>query len=178
MTLLRDDKNIFPLHAEDINRALVLTITDEENTAWRGNTLNSQVKTRVPNIETAFMDPRSTQDDIDKIMLIADSVDAIIVGVYVKWRDRKGTISLPDTIVALLKKFFKIDKPMAVTAFGSHYTLRQMPEVPSYLCAYETVSLAQRAAVRAIFGAIPINEKLPVSIPGYYEIGTEFLKAA
>ena len=178
MTLLRDDKNIFPLHAEDINRALVLTITDEENTAWRGNTLNSQVKTRVPNIETAFMDPRSTQDDIDKIMLIADSVDAIIVGVYVKWRDRKGTISLPDTIVTLLKKFFKIDKPMAVTAFGSPYTLRQMPEVPSYLCAYETVSLAQRAAVRAIFGEIPINAKLPVSIPGYYEIGDGLVRPA
>ena len=171
MTLLRDDKNVFPMHAEDIERILVLTVTDEEGTSGRGNTLNSQVKVRVPDIETAFIDPRSTQDDIDKIMLRADSVDAIIVGVYVKWRDRKGTISLPDTTVVLLKKFFKIDKPMAVTAFGSPYTLRQIPEVPSYLCAYETVSLAQRAAVRAIFGEIPIKAKLPVSIPGYYEIG-------
>ena len=171
MTLLRDDRNVFPMHAEDIKRILVLTVTDEEGTSGRGNTLNSQVKVRVPDIETAFIDPRSTQADIDRIMLKADSVDAIIVGMYVKWRDKKGTISLPDTTVSLLKNFFKIDKPMAVTAFGSPYTLRQLPQVPSYLCAYETVSLAQRAAVRAIFGEIPIRAKLPVSIPGFYEIG-------
>ncbi|MCH6576088.1 MAG: glycoside hydrolase family 3 C-terminal domain-containing protein, partial [Bacteroidetes bacterium] len=178
MTLLRDDKNVFPMHAEDIKRILVLTVTDEEGTSGRGNTLNSQVKVRVPDIETAFIDPRSTQADIDRIILKADSVDAIIVGMYVKWRDKKGTISLPDTTVSLLKNFFKIDKPMAVTAFGSPYTLRQIPEVPSYLCAYETVSLAQRAAVRAIFGEIPIKAKLPVSIPGYYEIGDGLERSA
>ncbi|MCH8299281.1 MAG: serine hydrolase [Candidatus Marinimicrobia bacterium] len=171
MTLLRDDKNVIPFKAEKIGKLLVLTVTDEDGTAWRGATMNREAAVRVPNMKAVFVDPRSTEEEISQIIIEADSVDAIIVGVYVKWRDRKGTISLPDTTVELLKNVFKIDKPMAVIAFGSPYTLRQIPEVPSYLVAYETVSLAQRAAIKALFGEIPIKAKLPVSIPGYYEIG-------
>ncbi|MCH7955580.1 MAG: serine hydrolase, partial [Candidatus Marinimicrobia bacterium] len=171
MTLLRDDKNMIPFHAEKIEKLLVLTVTDEVGTAWRGDTMNREAAVRVPNMKSLFVDPRSTEEEISQILIEADSVDAILIGVYVKWRDRKGTISLPDTTVALLKNVFKIDKPMAVIAFGSPYTLRQIPEVPSYLVAYETVSLAQRAAIRALFGEIPIKAKLPVSIPGFYEIG-------
>ncbi len=171
MTLLRDDKNLIPFHAEKIEKVLVLTVTDEEGTAWRGAAMNREVGVRVPDLKTVFVDPRSTEEEVSQIIVEADSVDAIIIGVFVKWRDRKGSISLPDTTVELLKDVFKIDKPMAVIAFGSPYTLRQIPGVPSYLTAYETVPLAQRAAIRALFGEIPIRAKLPVSIPGYFEIG-------
>ena len=171
MTLVRDDKNVFPFEAEKIGSILALTVTDEDGTSRRGSTMNREIGVRVPNVKSVFIDPRSTQEELNEIMTAADSVDAVIVGIFMKWRDRKGTISLPDTTVSLLKEFFKSDKPMAVIAFGSPYTLRQIPEVPSYLTAYETVSMAQRSAIRAVFGEIPLRAKLPVSIPGQYKAG-------
>lgn len=171
ITLVRDDKNVFPLKAEELDSVLVLTVTDEAGTDWRGEPMNAEVRRRIPNVATAFIDPRSDEQEIGAIRAKLDSVQAAIVGVFVKWRDRKGTIALPDTTVKLMKDIFTADVPMAVIAFGSPYTLRQIPEVPSYLCAYETVSLAIRAAVRGVFGEIPLTAKLPVSIPGYYEIG-------
>ncbi|MFQ5771454.1 MAG: glycoside hydrolase family 3 N-terminal domain-containing protein, partial [bacterium] len=171
MTLVRDDKQVIPLHAEKIDSVLVLTITDEEETSSRGNSMNREVMKRIPNVITAFVDPRSTEKEIKAMTAKADSVDAVIVGVFVNWRDRKGTISLADPTVKLLKDFFAIEKPMAVISFGSPYVLRQLPQIPSYLCAYENSTLAARAAIRAVFGEIPIVAKLPVSIPGYYQIG-------
>lgn len=178
MTLLRDDNNVIPLHAEDLDSVLVLTITDEEGTFSRGATMNQEVMRRIPNVLTAYVDPRSTEEEMKRIIAKTDSVQAIIVGVFVNWGVRKGDISLPDTTVRLLQDFFAIDIPMVVISFGSPYVLRQIPEVPSYLCAYESTALAGRAALRAVFGEIPITAKLPVSIPGYYHVGDGLNRAA
>ncbi len=171
ITLLRDDKNILPLHAENIDSVLVVTITDEEGGAYRGEVLNREVAKRIPIVRTAYVDPRTTTEELQEIMTKTDSAQAVIVGSFVKWGSYKGSVTLPDTTTKLLAKFFQIDKPTAVVSLGSPYVLRQMPNVPSYLCAYGTKSLAVRAATRAIFGEIPITARLPVSIPGFHEIG-------
>lgn len=171
MTLLRDDKNVLPLHAEEIDSVLVVTITDEEGGAYRGAPLNREVARRIPIVRTAYIDPRTTTEELQEIMTQSDSAQAVIIGAFVKWGSYKGSVTLPDTTAKLLAQLFEIDKPMAVISFGSPYVLRQMPNVPSYLCAYGTKPLAVRAATRAIFGEIPITAKLPVSIPGFHEIG-------
>ncbi|MFQ5605148.1 MAG: glycoside hydrolase family 3 N-terminal domain-containing protein, partial [bacterium] len=171
MTLLRDDKNLFPLQAEKLNSVLALTVSDDPAYVFRGDAMNREIAWRVPGMQTAFVDPRTTEEEMQEIVAKVDSVDAVIAGVFVKWGSYKGSIALPDTTAKLLSDFFKMDKPMAVVAFGSPYVIRQIPDVPSYLCAYETVPLAVRSAMRAVFGEIPLNAKLPVSIPGFFEIG-------
>jgi beta-glucosidase-like glycosyl hydrolase/CubicO group peptidase (beta-lactamase class C family) len=171
VTLLRDDQEIIPFRAEQLDSVLVVTITDEEASRASNPPLSREVKRRVPVARSAYVDPRSTEEEIRGIIAMADSVEAIVTGVFVRWSDHKGSISLSDTTVALLKEFLQTDKPMAVISFGSPYILRQIPNVPSYLCAYGTVPLAVRAAVRAIFGEIPIEARIPVSIPGHYNVG-------
>jgi CubicO group peptidase (beta-lactamase class C family) len=96
----------------------------------------------------------------------------------VRWGSFRGTVSLPDTTAKFLNQLLKKDKPMAVIAFGSPYLLRQIPEAPSYLCAYQTDPPAVSAAIRALFGEIPLAAKLPVSIPGLYNIGDGIDKPA
>lgn len=171
MTLLRDNKNVLPFQAENIDSVLVVTITDEEGRAYRGSPLNREVAKRIPIVRTAYIDPRTTKDELHEIMAKTDSAQAVIVGTFVKWGSSKGSVTLPETTAKLLTQFFEIEKPMAVISFGSPYVLRQIPNVPSYLCAYGTKPLAVRAATRAIFGEIPLTAKLPVSIPGFHKIG-------
>ena len=48
MTLLRDNKNVLPFQAENIDSVLVVTITDEEGRAYRGSPLNREVEKRIP----------------------------------------------------------------------------------------------------------------------------------
>lgn len=178
MTLLRDDKNILPLFAEKTDSILVVTITDREWGYIYNNNLSQEVKKRIPIVRSALIDPRSTRSELQEIISKADSAQSIIVGLFVKWGSSKGSVILPDTTVQLLKTLIKIEKPMVVVAFGSPYLLRQIPEAPSYLCAYETNTLAVKAAIRAIFGEIPLQAKLPVSIPGLYNIGDGITRPA
>jgi len=171
MTLLKDGKAILPLHEEVLDSLLVVTVSDNPDGPTRGARLNSEIHKRAPGAKTAFIDSRSSAGEVRTIIHQAQSVDALVVGIFVKWRDHKGSIAMPDTTVSLLHDLLQVDKPMAVIAFGSPYVYQQIPETPSYLCAYGTDALSIRAATRAIFGEVPLTARLPVSVPGYFEIG-------
>ncbi len=171
ITLLRDDKNVIPFSAEANDTALVVAITDVAGASHYLHPLASEVGRRVPFVRPFLIDPRTTEAEVQEMLTMVDSVDVVVAGVFVRWGSHKGSMALPDTTVSLLEDFFKVDKPKAVVSFGSPYVIRQLPEVPSYLCAYGTESIAVRAATRAIFGEIPIEAKLPVSIPGYHQVG-------
>jgi beta-glucosidase-like glycosyl hydrolase/CubicO group peptidase (beta-lactamase class C family) len=178
MTLVRDDSGAFPLQADTIDSILVLTITDGDYGRSYENRLFSEVRKRVPVVKKGLIDYRSCQDDIEQIFAQTDSVQAILVGFFVRWGSYKGSVTLPDTTAAMLSQLFKTKKPMAVVSFGSPYLLRQVPMVPSYLCAYDTNPLAVGAALAAVFGEIPLNASLPVSIQGYYEVGDHLTRPA
>lgn len=171
MTLVRDDSGAFPLHADKIDTALVITITDGDFGKTYEGRLLSEVRRRIPFVKTGLIDYRSSLKEIQNILSQTDSVEAIIVGLFVRWGSYKGSVTLPDTTAKLLSQLFSVKKPMTVVSFGSPYLLRQLPVLPSYLCAYDTSPLAVRAAVWAIFGEIPLSAKLPVSIPDFYQIG-------
>ncbi len=171
VTLVRDRSGTVPLHAEALDTVLVVAVADEEGAAPRARVLQREVARRIPTVLFGTVDPRSSRREIERLTLQADSAQAVVVGLFVSWRDHKGALALPDTTVKLLQTFLAVDKPLVVASFGSPYVLRQLPQVPTYLCAYEGSGLAQRAAVRALFGEIPVNGRLPVSIPGLHRMG-------
>jgi beta-N-acetylhexosaminidase len=53
----------------------------------------------------------------------------------------------------------------AVLAMGSPYLAKDFPAVQNYVCAFSNVSISELAAVKALFGEIPIHGHLPVTIP-------------
>ena len=60
--------------------------------------------------------------------------------------------------------------PRAVL-FGNPYTARFVPELPAMLLTYDFYDLAEASAVRAIAGDAPISGRLPIALPGMFEIG-------
>ncbi len=170
MTLLKDSLNVLPFHAQELDTVMVVTVTDRDWGYRYRDMLAREVKKRVPVVETVLIQPGTCNETIQQAIARADSVDAVIMGIFVTWGSYKGSITLPDTTAKLLGTLLEVQKPMAVVAFGSPYLIRQLPRVPSYLCAYATSPLAVRAATRAIFGEIPIRGKIPVSIPGFFNM--------
>ncbi len=170
MTLLKDSLNVFPFHAQELDTVMVVTVTDRDWGYRYRDLLAREVKRRVPFVETVLIQPGVCNQTIQDAIARADSVDAVIMGIFVTWGSYKGSVTLPDTTVTLLKELLQVQKPMAVVSFGSPYLIRQLPQVPSYLCAYATSPLAVRAAVRGIFGEIPLTGKIPVSIPGHFQM--------
>ena len=171
ITLIRDQHQVFPLHAEEIDSLLVLTITDGEYGLLYENRLLNEIRKRVPLVRNLMIDKRSCQDDITKTLQLCDSAQTVIMGLFVRWGSHKGSVTLPDSVAVMIKNIFEINKPLALISFGSPYLLRQLPDAPSYMCTYDTSPLAIRAGIRAVFGEIPMQAHLPVSIPGYYQAG-------
>jgi len=65
-----------------------------------------------------------------------------------------------------------------VLAMGNPYTVQDFPAIQNYLCAFSNASVSETAAVKAIFGEIPISGHLPVTIPGVASRGDGLERAA
>jgi beta-N-acetylhexosaminidase len=53
-----------------------------------------------------------------------------------------------------------------VLAMGNPYVVQDFPTIENYVCAFSNATVSETAAVKAIFGEIPIGGHLPVAIPG------------
>lgn len=168
ITLVRNQNNAVPITPSNDLRMLQVNVLDN-STRWLHNQVPgpvfaAELKKRFPNATMVQIDDRSSPQEIELVRKAAEHADAIIVGTFVLTRWAKGTVELPQQQVALLRDLMKMKKPFVLTAFGSPYVLRSLPETPSYLAAYETHDAAQIAAARAIAGEIPIRGVLPVNV--------------
>ena len=49
---------------------------------------------------------------------------------------------------------------------GNPYVIGDFPAIQNYVCAFSNATVSETAAVKAVFGEIPIGGHLPVTIPG------------
>jgi beta-N-acetylhexosaminidase len=75
-----------------------------------------------------------------------------------------GFAKMLDTLIAA-------GKPVTLVALGNPYLLGSFPKVAAYLATYSTVPPAEVAAVKALFGEIPIRGHLPITIPDIAKYG-------
>ena len=83
-----------------------------------------------------------------------------------------NSVSLDDATGALLEGILGLAGPRTVVvALGSPYVAAEFPQVENYLCTFSGVPVSETAAVKALFGEIPIHGRLPVTIPGIAQRG-------
>ncbi len=58
-----------------------------------------------------------------------------------------------------------------VVALGNPYLAKDFPNIQNYLCTFSTASVSEVSAVKALFGEIPIQGHLPVTIPNVAQRG-------
>jgi len=58
-----------------------------------------------------------------------------------------------------------------IVAMGSPYVLAQFPEAQTYLCTFSNAKVSEMSAVKAMFGEIAMNGRLPVTIPNIAQRG-------
>jgi len=125
--------------------------------------LERELKKRA-DVETIVIDSRSTQAEANAI--IAKQADYLVLALAVRARSGSGSIAVPATVRNLA-----LPANTIAISFGSPYLLREIPTVPTYLCAYGIQPVMQVAAVHALFGESKVSGKLPVTIPGLYKRG-------
>ena len=61
--------------------------------------------------------------------------------------------------------------PTVLVAMRLPYDLMAFPQAATYVCTYSLLEPSMRALAAAMFGEIPFQGRLPVSIPSLYPLG-------
>jgi beta-glucosidase-like glycosyl hydrolase/CubicO group peptidase (beta-lactamase class C family) len=169
VTLLRNDENLIPLDATRPRRTLLLVAAGDLD-PYPGEDLERELRWRVDELRVVRTDTRFVK--VEHVALPPpDTYDMALVALFVRVADRKGTVGIPPEQAALVNQLLSSGKPVAVLAFGSPYLIEAFPAAKTWLSVFSTVDVAQRAAVRALFGQVPISGKIPVSVPGVVQAG-------
>jgi beta-N-acetylhexosaminidase len=169
VTLLRHTQHILPLDATRPQKLLLLSIAGDPD-IQPGRFFEAEIRRRIGSLEAQRFDTRFAPiSGFDFSKLAA--CDTIILALFVRVADRKGSVALPDEQAAIVRRVLAGNKPVIAACFGSPYVIRHFPEAKNWLGIFSNADVAQGAAARAIFGQAPISGRIPVNVPGAISIG-------
>ncbi|HEV2288707.1 MAG TPA: glycoside hydrolase family 3 N-terminal domain-containing protein [Candidatus Acidoferrales bacterium] len=169
ITLLRDGQRLLPLDARRALRALLIVISVDPD-PYPGALIESELRERVSELQVMRADAKYALAGTAQLPS-AETYDVVIVAVFVRVADRKGSVDLPMAQVALIDKVLSTGKSSIVACFGSPYVVGHFANVKTWIAGFGTQDVVQRAMVRAMFGQIDIRGKVPVRIPGVAKPG-------
>jgi len=171
VTLVKNENKNLPLAKG--KKATVLCITNGEDRLFVGNTFTQALRGLGLDAEKIVIDERSTAKEITDAIEKAKNSEIVIAGLFGRVRSgAKNSVGLPDSGARVLREVLQ-NKPETVSvSFGNPYLLKNFPEMKTYVVAYGDMPSLQRAAARALFGAIDFKGKLPISIAENYPRGT------
>jgi beta-N-acetylhexosaminidase len=187
VTLVRDNGKLLPLRrvgtakgglpymtTEEIHNHLVVVVLSEDVRTEAGRMLARQVRSRVPDANVIYVDPRVAAGMNEEILKAVDEAQEVIAAVYVipTPGGLKNSVAMADATEILLNKLLEhAAQKTAVVAMGNPYVMADFPRIQNYLCTFSNASISELSAVKALFGEIPIRGHLPVSIPNVAQRG-------
>jgi len=177
ITLVRDTTHQLPLAATSQAAPVApvaIVLTDNARFTEGGQQFLQSLHERAPNA-TSFL---ADADNVDalapqildaiahatRVLVLAESFPS--AGRVVQGK-ATGSAGLDPGPQQLLARVLAAANPRTILiAFGNPYIGSSFPDVATYLCTFSNTPGSATAAVRAIFGEIPITGQLPVEIPG------------
>jgi beta-N-acetylhexosaminidase len=172
------------------NRLVALIFADDLRTD-SGRMLEHQILARVPDARVIYVDARSAAGMKPSVVEAVEAAEHVIAAVYVvptagkamrataglknedlkngdiKNGGLKNTVALDAATGSLLTAILdRAAERTVVLAMGNPYVVQDFPAIENYVCAFSNATVSETAAVKAIFGEIPISGHLPVTIPG------------
>jgi beta-N-acetylhexosaminidase len=157
-TLLRN-RGVLPLRG----RILAVSPTNADITFFEGQpTLGSVVAAKRADAVSESLPLHPSASEIDRVVRASRAADVVVVGTT-------NLFAYPEQ-VELVKSLAK-EKPVAVVALRGPYDILSVPEVPAYLCAYDSREPSLIAAAEVLLGERKPSGSLPAVVPGVFSIG-------
>ena len=164
ITMLRDTPHRLPLDGTKPIRALLVSLYADPE-PYPGEDLERELRDRCDSLIALRADTRFVKADTLKLPP-ADQYDVVILALFVRVSDRKGDVDVPADQLPLINEIYKEGKPVITVGLGSPYLIEKFPQAGTWLSVFGISDVAQISAARAIFGQIPVQGHLPVTIPG------------
>jgi beta-N-acetylhexosaminidase len=195
ITLVRDNGKVIPLRASsgtsfgtpqaalpyqsltEVGNRLVAVIFSDDLRTDSGRMLERQILARVPDARVILVDARSAAGMKPAVVEAVEAAERVIAAVYViptagkAMRAAGGgltnSVAMDNATGSVLTAILeRAAERTVVLAMGNPYVVQDFPATQNYVCAFSNVTVSETAAVKAIFGEIPISGHLPVAIPG------------
>jgi beta-N-acetylhexosaminidase len=163
VTLVKNDDNFVPLKSPGSTAFFLLA---EGRTSQEGREFALELKRRSAAAMVIQLDSTMSDADLAAAVEHASEASRYVVAAFVSVAAYRGDVALGGGYPQLLQNLLATRKPVALVALGNPYLLRNFPDVAAYMTTYSTVAPSEIAVVKALYGEIPIDGKLPVTIPG------------
>lgn len=175
VTLVRNQNDFIPLKPSADTAFFILT---ESPNSVEGQEFAQEVRRRSVGANVMILDSRMSDTDLQAAVDSAAAANRYVVAAFASVAAYRGSVALGGGFPQLIDRMVATKKPVAMIAMGNPYLLRNFPDVAAYMTTYSTVPPSETSAVKALFGEIPIEGKLPVSIPGFAQYGDGIKLAA
>ncbi|TVR29155.1 MAG: hypothetical protein EA390_10290 [Balneolaceae bacterium] len=169
VTLLKNDRDIIPIRDVDRLKILAVALADDRSGAT-GTSFARELRKYHNSVSFHVLDQRTSSEEKTAILNAANDADLIIIGSFIIVRSHQPMQVQPEQL-ALLRQLTSLNKPSAVVAFGNPYVVRDLPGADVHMMAWSADNNQVVQSVPALFGAADIKGKLPINMPGLYEIG-------
>lgn len=181
LTLVRDNGQVLPLKSQGTNPTglpymtreetrndTVAVIFSEDVRLESGHAFGRELRARIPDANVLYVDPRIAAGLSDEILNAVAQAKKVIAAVYVIPTAGKigNSVNMADAAGTLLQQLLdRAGQKTVVVAMGNPYVASDFPKIETYLCTFSNASVSEVAAVKALFGEVPIRGHLPVTIP-------------
>jgi len=165
ITLVRDGAGVLPLRlkpegriAAVVPRPIDLTPADTSSYVMPG--LAAALWRYHPNVDEYIIPYAPEEEEIDGLLERLHGHDILILGTI-------NAYASPNQ-AEFVHQALKLGIPAVVVALRLPYDLTVFLEAQTYICTYSILEPSMQALAKTLFGQIPFQGKLPVSIPGLY----------
>jgi beta-N-acetylhexosaminidase len=188
ITLVRDNGKVLPLKSKGTSQSALPYMTKEEThnqvvavlfsddvRSESGRAFGREFRARVPDARVIYVDPRIAAGMSQEVLKAVDEAQTVVAAVYVIPTAGKigNSMAMADATGALLQQLLDLAaSKTAVVAMGNPYLASDFPKIENYVCTFSNATVSEVAAVKALFGDIPVHGHLPVTIPNIAQRGT------
>lgn len=187
ITLVRENGKMLPLKSkgtakgalpymtkeETHNDAVAVLFSDDVRTD-SGRAFAREFHARIPDSRLIYVDPRIAAGMSDEVLKAVDAAQLVVAIVYVIPTAGKigNSVVMADATGTLLQQVLdRSAQKTTVIAMGNPYLASDFPKIENYICTFSNATVSEIAAVKALFGEIPIRGHLPVTIPNVAQRG-------
>ena len=187
ITLVRDNGKVLPLKSQGTAKAGLPYMTKEEThnqvvavlfsddvRTDSGRAFGREFRARIPDARVIYVDPRMAAGMSDEVLKAIDEAQTVVTAVYVIPTAGKmdNSMGMADATGTLLQQLLDhAAAKTAVVAMGNPYLASDFPKIENYMCTFSNATVSEVAAIKALFGEIPIRGHLPVTIPNVAQRG-------
>jgi beta-N-acetylhexosaminidase len=187
ITLVRDNGKVLPLKSKGTAKDVLPYMTKEEThddvvalifsddvRTDSGRAFAREFHARIPDSRLIYVDPRIAAGMSDEVLKTVDAAQTVVAAVYVIPTAGKigNSVAMADATGTLLQQVLdRAAQKSTVIAMGNPYLASDFPKIENYVCTFSNATVSEIAAVKALFGEIPIRGHLPVTIPNVAQRG-------